>query len=150
MAGSATLPIEDSAFFTDDLFVVYHTIELDEERLGTIHAEIDLAPMQLRLQQFTMVVVGLMLLLPTATWLVSARLQRFISGPILDLVDKARTVSVTKDYSIRATKRTNDEVGLLIENFNQMLEQIQDRDNQLLGVGAAWSKRSPSEPRSFG
>ena len=137
LAGSDGVPLvdEDEAFFTDDLFVVSRGITLDGERLGTVHAQVDLASTNLRTERFALVVLGLMLLLPTVTWFGSKRLQAYVSGPILELVDTARNVSATKDYSIRAVRRSQDEVGLLIENFNQMLEQIQDRDDRLRGEG---------------
>lgn len=132
---SESIPGGDTSFFANDLYVIYRTIELDGERIGTVHAEVDLASTNLRTQRFTAVVIGLLLLLPTVTWFGSRRLQRFVAGPILELVEAAREVSATQDYSIRAEKRSNDEVGLLIENFNQMLGQIEDRDERLRGEG---------------
>ena len=54
-----------------------------------------------------------------------------MSEPILQLVRMAQTVSATKDFSLRATKRGQDELGALVDSFNAMLAQIQDRDQQL-------------------
>ena len=62
----------------------------------------------------------------------SSRLQKVISGPILSLAEVAKAVSEKKDYSARALKHSNDEVGLLIDAFNEMLEQIQHRDLELV------------------
>ena len=67
----------------------------------------------------------------TLAYLVSFRLQRLISGPILSLAEVAKSVSEKKNYSIRAQKQSNDEIGLLIYSFNEMLEQIQQRDEAL-------------------
>jgi len=61
-------------------------------------------------------------------FLLSSWLQKIISGPILHLADVAKIVSGGKDYSVRATKRSNDELGFLVEQFNEMLKQIQERD----------------------
>jgi light-regulated signal transduction histidine kinase (bacteriophytochrome)/HAMP domain-containing protein len=66
------------------------------------------------------------------TYLLSAKLQKIISDPILDLAKVASVVSENKDYQIRAVKQTNDEIGLLIHAFNEMLEQIQVRDSALV------------------
>ena len=148
-AGGDAVPPIDEAFFTDDLFVVYRGITLDGEWLGTVHAEVDLSPTNLRTERFALVVLGLMLLLPTATWFGSKRLQRYVSGPILELVETARHVSATKDYSIRAVRQSQDEVGLLIENFNQMLEQIQDRDDRLRGEGDRHEAEVDARPREL-
>ena len=135
LEGPAVVPVDNQSFFTDDLFVVYRTISRDTERIGTVQVEVDLTSMNMRMQQFIVPVGVLMLLLPWAAWFASNGLQGFVSGPILELVGTARKVSETKDYSTRAVKRSNDEVGLLIETFNEMLEQIEDRDDRLLGEG---------------
>jgi len=62
---------------------------------------------------------------------ISAVLQRRIAGPILELADTARVVSVNRDYSARAKKQGNDELGLLTDAFNQMLAQINAQDEAL-------------------
>jgi signal transduction histidine kinase/DNA-binding response OmpR family regulator len=49
----------------------------------------------------------------------------------MQLVRIARTVSLKEDYSLRAIPRGQDEVGTLIQSFNQMLERVQDRDAAL-------------------
>jgi len=64
-------------------------------------------------------------------WMISARLQQVISTPILQLVHAMQKVSETKDFSIRVTSSSDDEIGVLMTGFNQMLEEIEDR-NQVL------------------
>ncbi|NJD07260.1 MAG: response regulator [Methylococcaceae bacterium] len=63
--------------------------------------------------------------------LAAARWQRVISRPMEDLTEIARTISVAKDYSIRATPRSDDELGVLVRAFNGMLETIEQRDEEL-------------------
>jgi signal transduction histidine kinase len=63
--------------------------------------------------------------------LLASKLQRLISRPLLHLADITRTVTKERDYSVRAVKRGQDEIGELIEGFNDMLAQIQSRDGQL-------------------
>ncbi|MDA1277663.1 MAG: PAS domain-containing protein [Verrucomicrobia bacterium] len=63
--------------------------------------------------------------------ILSTRLQRLISDPIQQLASVVRVVTEEKDYSVRARKFGNDEVGLLTEAFNDMLDQIQARDTAL-------------------
>lgn len=65
-------------------------------------------------------------------WLISSRLQQVISLPILQLAVSMQKVSDTKDFTIRVTKTSNDEIGGLITGFNQMLEEIEDRNQILL------------------
>ena len=54
-----------------------------------------------------------------------------ISRPILQLEDTIRKVSANKNYEIRATKSSDDEIGRLIDGFNVMLSEIQQRDSAL-------------------
>ncbi len=61
----------------------------------------------------------------------SRRLQRIISEPVLSLSATAHRISEDGDYSVRARRYGDDEVGTLIDGFNAMLEQIQTRDAQL-------------------
>jgi signal transduction histidine kinase/CheY-like chemotaxis protein/HPt (histidine-containing phosphotransfer) domain-containing protein len=66
----------------------------------------------------------------TAYW-VAARLQQQISGPIVNLAHTMQRVSLEEDYSLRVERNSQDEVGSLIDGFNQMLGQIRHRDSRL-------------------
>ena len=66
----------------------------------------------------------------TAYWL-AARLQQQISGPIVNLAHTMQRVSSEEDYSLRVERNSQDEVGSLIDGFNQMLGQIRHRDSRL-------------------
>src|ERR1700733_7453694 len=66
----------------------------------------------------------------TAYWL-AARLQEQISGPIVNLAHTMQRVSQEEDYSLRVERSSQDEVGSLIDGFNQMLGQIRHRDSRL-------------------
>ncbi len=66
----------------------------------------------------------------TAYWF-AARLQHQISGPIVNLARTMQRVSAEEDYSLRVERNSQDEVGSLIDGFNQMLGQIRHRDARL-------------------
>ena len=68
------------------------------------------------------------------TALISHRLVRLITEPILQLAAVVGRVSADKDYALRAIPLGNDEVGTLVASFNQMLAQIQERDTALQGA----------------
>ncbi len=77
-------------------------------------------------------VASLVLALSLATaMLLSAGLQRQVSGPILRLVEAMRHVSKRKDYSVRIEKAGNDELGTLVDGFHDMLAEIQTRERGL-------------------
>jgi signal transduction histidine kinase/CheY-like chemotaxis protein len=61
----------------------------------------------------------------------SRRLYRHFSDQILDLARVANAISVDRDYSIRALRRTEDEVGLLVDTFNHMILNVELREQRL-------------------
>ena len=68
--------------------------------------------------------------LGTSYWL-AARLQQQISGPIVNLAHTMHRVSSEQDYTLRVERGSADEIGTLIDGFNQMLGQIRHRDSRL-------------------
>ncbi|MBN2588402.1 MAG: HAMP domain-containing protein [Sedimentisphaerales bacterium] len=120
-------PVE-SYKFEKNYFKLFRHIKENEEIIGTVYIQLNLSNFK-REFLFKVGVVGMiMLVCSLIAYLVSFRLQHLISGPILSLTEIARSVTEKKDYSIRAWKQSNDEIGLLINSFNEMLEQIQQRD----------------------
>ena len=59
-------------------------------------------------------------------------LQRLISGPIVALSASAERISEEQDFSLRAEKQGNDEVGHLVDAFNNMIVQVEKRNKELL------------------
>jgi signal transduction histidine kinase len=92
--------------------------------IGTIVIQTSLETMNLRLQQYIGIAILVLLASTAGSILVSLRLQRWISQPILELVALARSVSRDNKDSIHATTNSRDEVGLLVETFNEMLARI--------------------------
>ena len=102
-----------------------------DETIGTIYVQADMQELPRRLGRYAriaVIVFGVSLLVAFA---VSSRLQRIVSAPILSLAQLARSVAVERNYSVRAQKQSRDELGQLIDGFNEMLAQIQQRDNAL-------------------
>ena len=118
--------------FDKGFLTVFKAIVLDDERIGTLCLMSNLTPLYARLKHNTGIIITVILLASFIAYVVSSGLQKVISGPILNLADVAKVVSEKKDYSTRAFSHSNDEVGLLITAFNDMLEQIQHRDLALL------------------
>ena len=110
---------------------VFRDIHLDGERIGTICLQDDMSEIHGDLRRDALILALVILVALLAAFLISSRLQHVISGPITGLASVARAVSEDKDYSVRAEKHNEDEVGLLIDSFNEMLAQIQERDAAL-------------------
>lgn len=127
--------------FEKDRFVIFRQIRLQGEVIGTVYLNSDLQESRERMRNYAGMALLMLLASLGATYLLSSRLQRIISRPISHLAAIARGVSGEKDYSVRATKHGNDELGQLIDGFNEMLGQIQQRDAALLESNTALEKR---------
>ena len=111
--------------------VLFHGVIHHGEGIGTVYLNSDLRALSWRLREYGWIVALVLLASSLVAFLLSSRLQRLISGPILQLVQTARTVAANKNYSLRAVKQSEDELGLLIDGFNEMLMQIQAQDTVL-------------------
>ena len=103
----------------------------DGDVLGVLAIQSDLVELNERLRRFGQFVVVILLGALVLTVLVTSQLQRVISGPILNLASVANSVREERDYSLRATKETSDELGQLVDGFNEMLAEIQIRDAEV-------------------
>jgi signal transduction histidine kinase len=124
-------PLKNGHSFGADGFSLFQGIYFDKERTGTIYLDSDLEELRTRLKRDAGIGVLVLSLASLLVFFLSSRLQRLISQPILHLVETAKSVSENKDYSVRASKASRDESGLLIDTFNDMLTQIQERDKEL-------------------
>ena len=107
-------------------------IILDNQRIGTVIIQSDLHYLYRELQFLAAVMFCVALLTFIGAWLLATRFQRIISDPIISLSNVMRRVSNEKDYSLRAVSDSVDEIGALINGFNEMLQEIQDRDRIVL------------------
>ena len=121
----------DGERFDSDSLTLYRTVSLDQGNAGSIAIISDLGALHAKIQQYTEISALVILLSVLATFLVSTRLLRLITEPILRLAGIASRVSEQEDYALRAVSSGNDEVGALVASFNQMLERIQERDSAL-------------------
>ena len=113
-----------------DLYGV-SAIVLDGQQIGTVLIQSDSSEFTDRLARFFVPVAGVMLGALLLVYLLASQLQRLISGPIMHLVQVMKSVSTGKNYALRAQKQGDDELGTLIDGFNEMLVQIKERDEKL-------------------
>jgi len=120
----------DHRFLPTELQLI-RPIVLDGEKVGSVFIRASLAEMTRRLESYALIALVVCLGSLIVASAISSRLQTRISQPILHLAETARAVSRDRDYSVRARFHGQDEVGLLVETFNDMLDQIQQRDAEL-------------------
>jgi len=105
--------------------------EVGSARLGTLYLKSDMKAVSRTLRLSAAIAAGVMGISLLAAYLLAAVLQRRISQPILALAETARAVSTRQDYSVRAPKLGEDELGLLTDAFNQMLGRIEEQNRDL-------------------
>jgi signal transduction histidine kinase/DNA-binding response OmpR family regulator/HPt (histidine-containing phosphotransfer) domain-containing protein len=128
---AVAMPLGDTERFESDRLVLFRRIMHRGASLGVIGLETSLEPLRERLWQHVGIAVALLAVALLVAYLVSSRLEHVISEPILDLVRATRSVARDRDYSVRVTRASEDELGQLIDGFNGMLMQIQERDRAL-------------------
>jgi len=118
--------------FDDHWLTLKQEIRLDDGRLvGTILIQTDLHELDEFTEQGLITILVIIIVVMFVALLLSYLLQRVISAPIQHLKDITTTITENEDYALRASKYSNDEVGILTDSFNAMLSQIEFSDNQL-------------------
>ena len=110
---------------------LWQPIRFDGEVIGSVFLRTRLESLYHGLITYLLIGIGVLIVAAMIAYLLSRTFQGFISGPILELAQISKKVSDSQDYSLRARKSGNDELGDLIDGFNNMLLQIQLRDEAL-------------------
>jgi signal transduction histidine kinase/CheY-like chemotaxis protein len=121
---------------------VFHDVTLNGEHLGTLFLQSDMRQWNQRAKRYANILIVFVLVSGLFAFLVSSKLQGLISKPILHLEDTMRMVSANKNYAVRATKSYGDEIGRLIDGFNTMLSEIQQRDTVLQSTNGELKTRT--------
>jgi PAS domain S-box-containing protein len=109
----------------------FDTIYQKNTPLGIIYLKSDLEEMYIHLRLYIYVAVIVFLLALITSYLISRILQKSISEPILLLEQTAKRISEKADYSVRAVKSGNDEIGSLTDAFNHMLTRIESQNQEI-------------------
>lgn len=113
-------------FFTNDYLGGFREIVLDHKIYGSIHFRVSLDPLKQKKQTTLWTLLAVMAVLIALSYFLANRLQRVISAPILHLAEISRKISTHKEYKFRAEKQGNDEIGILYEEYNHMLDQMEE------------------------
>jgi two-component system, NtrC family, sensor kinase len=121
----------DGLRFADDRLRMFRGVVLDGERLGTLYIEHSLDEMRARLVRYALIVALVMAGASLTAYLLVVRLRQAVCRPISHLAGVMSVVAAEGDYRARAVKQGEDELGRLIDGFNDMLAQIQAQDQAL-------------------
>jgi PAS domain S-box-containing protein len=120
--------------FKRNYIEVFEPVAEGSNSLGTLYLKSDMKEVYHRFMLYGIIAISFFLLSLLFAYLISKRLQKVISGPILELAAKAKMVSDHSDYTVRAIKRSEDELGSLTDAFNHMLTQIESQNAEIIAL----------------
>jgi signal transduction histidine kinase/DNA-binding response OmpR family regulator len=124
--------IREGVWFEPHRLVTFKGIQFSGARLGTVYLESDLTQLATRLRRVAWIVAAILLGAWFLALALASRLEGMILDPIAFLGRAAKIVSREKKYSTRARKLSDDDLGQLTDVFNEMLSEIERRDEELL------------------
>lgn len=110
---------------------VFEPIYHKGKRIGAISVLAAFPDMERRIVEHLLIILAVIAVAAFAAYLLSGRLRNLIALPILHLAETAREISEKGDYTLRASKETEDEMGQLVDRFNQMLEEIGRQNTEI-------------------
>jgi two-component system sensor histidine kinase/response regulator len=118
-------------FLQGSQFHILAPVVRDGQAIGFVHILVPLAVLYPDWRGYILITLAAIAAAVLTSYWLAARLQPQISGPIVNLAHTMQRVSSEEDYSLRVERSSQDEVGSLIDGFNQMLAQIRHRDSRL-------------------
>ncbi|MFZ6013325.1 MAG: ATP-binding protein [Bacteroidota bacterium] len=131
---TALLPArpEDGGYrFAESHLIGFQPVVQGTSHMGTLFLKSDMGAMEDRFMLYGLIAVSVVLASFMLTYFISKNMQKGISEPILKLAETAKAVSLRNDYTVRATKMGEDEIGILTDAFNQMLTQIHVQNEEI-------------------
>ena len=123
---------KSGAFFKDGFLHLYKDVRSEEKSIGTVYLQSDMKQMnELANDHLFIAALGIIFSL-IFSFFISIMLQKAIAAPIVELASLSREVSKEKNYSVRAPKHGDDEIGSLVDAFNEMLRQIEQQNVSLV------------------
>ncbi len=111
--------------------VLERPIRFDGEEIGTVRIRATAEPLARRVRAAVVTAFLAFLICSLLALVLGRRMLRVIAAPITRLMATAQKISESRDFSIRATREADDDLGRLIDSFNNMLDQIQAADHEL-------------------
>jgi PAS domain S-box-containing protein len=128
---------------------VAHPVKNGGKIIGSVVVAWDMNQLYSRLLHGFLLSIAVLLVAAGVGYLLTVRLQKFISIPIQNLASASRTVAVEKKYSIRVAKLSDDELGELTDGFNSMLIKIEAREAALREAQIELEKRVADRTREL-
>jgi PAS domain S-box-containing protein len=118
--------------FSSRRLKVYEPVVHETRRWGTLVVQSSLAAMYWRFLLYGAIVLTILGTSSLVAFALSSRLQQRITDPIQELAETAHAITDQSDYSRRASRYGDDELGALTDAFNRMLDEIKEREQRFL------------------
>lgn len=118
-------------YFEKDYLHVFQRIVYEKKAAGTIYLKVSTKELKAKINNYLFAMLFLLVVILLANYFLAVYLQRIVSDPILNLTKATKRISQEGNYLLRAEKRGDDEIGLLVDEYNNMLEQIYIREESL-------------------
>ncbi len=148
------LPYSGNEIFTllqGGISILVNPIRFSGKKLGWIYIAASMDELALRMRQLLLIGTLIFLSAGVIAYLFAVRVQRYITQPLINLQHVLRTITKSRDYSLRATKESDDEFGHLVQDFNRMLHMVQEANLRLSdAVEEIKSQKSASDVKAVG
>lgn len=121
---------EFSVEFEGDFLKVFQPIEYQDKYYGIIYLLISTELLNKQINSYLFYIISILFGVIIFAFIIANRLQKKISGPILNLATATDKISKTADYSIQIQKHSEDEIGNLYDSFNNMIKKIKIRQEE--------------------
>ena len=121
----------ESFYFENNSLHIFSPILLDQEKIGTVYLQVKLMRLSESIFNYALIVISMIGVLTLLSYLMSLGLQRIVTHPITELARLANRVSDERNYGLRVSQESKDEVGRLALAFNQMLDTIHEQNQDL-------------------
>lgn len=133
-AGAESLMVKPKKYgaeFKEGFLEVWEKIVFQEKYYGDIFLRASTEPLKRKIWESIGEALVFIAVISVLIFLLSWRLQRYISEPIVKLTDSFKKITEDRDYSFKLKKISHDEIGILYDGFNEMMEQIHHHQEEL-------------------
>ncbi|KAA5822303.1 HAMP domain-containing protein [Algibacter amylolyticus] len=117
--------------FDANFLSVFRPIYIENSKVGSIYLRVSTEVLSLKIRDYVTTMLLLLVGLLIANYLLAYWLQKIVSEPIIHLTKATKEISEKGNYQMRVEKQGNDEIGVLVDEYNKMLLQIYEREESL-------------------
>ncbi len=139
----------DNHEYRDNGLLITREIHSEDGMIGALSIRSDLSAFHAKVRWFSLIALLVMILSILLVGPVRRRMQEIITAPLFTLVESVRRVRNEGDYSLRVKTQRKDELGQLINGFNDMLAHIENRDRRLADYNKDLAKEVEERTQSL-